>query len=102
VEICGDLEVLSNDGAAYTGDFDWADFAAAVGGTWRFELSWDDQESDVDLFVVDGTGAILAGVATAGTAQPEVLDVPLTAGADYGFAVVGWQGPATAYRLTLQ
>jgi hypothetical protein len=67
-----------------------------------FELSWAEAESDLDLFVVDGNGAILAGVATPGAAQPEVLEFGGPDGEAYGFAVVGWQGPATAYWLDLR
>jgi hypothetical protein len=100
--ICGDLYASSNDGAAYTGDFDWTAFVADQGSSWNLSLRWEDQAADLDLFLLDGEGGTLAAANTEGTTQPEQMDFILELGQAYHLVVVGWDAAGGVdYELEL-
>ncbi len=100
--LCADLRSVSNDGGAYTGDYDWVFFEASGSGVWSFALSWDQAEADYDLFLLDGGGSPLAGANTRGEQQPERLDYVVADQQSYGLVVVGWSGEPGSYQLSIQ
>jgi len=109
ITICGELASVGNDGDKYTGDRDNTGFRVTTSGQHRFSLEWD-AKGDYDLYLYDdeqegdtgGERAILPlEFASSGT-YPEQFTAALQPGRDYVLVVIGWDGTASRWGVTIQ
>ena len=96
---CGELETTGNDSAAYTGDRDLTEFVLNEGGSYRLYLRWSASSTgDYDFFLFEGDDEI--GRA-ASLGYPEIIDIDFIHHTPYTAIVVGWEGVAGEWQVTV-
>ena len=96
---CGELDSTGNDGASYTGDRDLTEFVLSDGGGFHLTLRWSSAETgDYDFFLFEGDDEI--GRA-ASLGYPELIEIGLSPKTPYTVIVVGWEGVAGEWQVTV-
>ena len=103
VTLCGDIWGASNDGTAYTSDFDVVMFTVGAQGTWNFSLTWSSTGDDYDMHLwdVNDTSAPVVYSETDGPTQPEAFAWPVLTGEQYYLDVGAWSGSGGSYAITI-
>ena len=93
------LDVVSNNGAGYTGEIDVYELFMPSPGRLQVSLSWD-HDADFDLILAgDAEGLVrLAEGITAGR-EPEYLGITVAGGQRVYALVAGWEGEPGPYEI---
>ena len=84
---------IDNEGD-YSGDYDYYQFVTTTGGTFSGSLTWSEP-ADLDLFLLDRTGATIAFSSTAGQSGPEDIEYSVIREEAYYLLVVSADNPAS-------
>ncbi len=101
--ICGDIYEANNDGDAYLADVDLFKFSVPKSGDHRLSLSWEADDADYDLLLIDASGNndILNGSIQDINIFEELI-YDLSADTDYYVEVGGWAGNAGVWFVEIE
>jgi hypothetical protein len=104
LRVCGDVYQASNDGVnTFTGDIDYFSFRPSNGGNRTVSLSWGGSNTDLDLFLLDGSLVVLQAALTATTSPAnEQVSHYLSASTDYVVVVAAWEGASVDYEVVVE
>ncbi|MBU1626443.1 M4 family metallopeptidase, partial [bacterium] len=98
--VCGEINLGTNDGKQYTGDYDFYEITASSTGIMTASLNWGTKTSDLDLYLVDINLETLTGEAGATDRNPENIQFFLEKDKKYYLLAVSWHGKSK-YKLTI-
>lgn len=102
--VCGELDLVGNDGFDYTGDLDYVGFVVSPTDLYSLELRWEGV-GDWDLYVyaysLSGAMTEVGSAISSSVHSPEVASAALSSTSLYVFEVAGWSGDPGAWTVEL-
>ena len=96
--MCGNLYSIRTN---WTGDNDYIFFKPTSSGSHTLRLAWS-MTADLDIWLATASGSVLTQSYVTSSTGPEIMTYTLTGGTEYLVRVVGWDGTAGDWTLTLQ